>query len=125
MPTRAAGAQGPAAHAFHQPDENVRNGASSRAVSTGFRDNTTVSQRRAVCGPNIDDAEMMRGYEGNAQVMADVATVIEQAQREGRDLATALRIARVTLAYVSGPEPEPDQARALEALDRQLRALSD
>ncbi|MCP1539796.1 hypothetical protein [Methylorubrum extorquens] len=83
------------------------------------------SQRRIVRGPEIDDAEMMRGYEGNAQVMADVATVIEQAQREGRDLATALRIARVTLAYVSGPEPEPDQARALEALDRQLRALSD
>ncbi|AWI87285.1 hypothetical protein C0214_02325 [Methylobacterium sp. DM1] len=67
----------------------------------------------------------MRGYEGNAQVMADVAAVIEQAQREGRDLATALRIARVTLAYVSGPEPEPDQARALEALDRQLRSLAD
>ncbi|SOR32331.1 conserved protein of unknown function [Methylorubrum extorquens] len=94
-------------------------------MSTDFRDNTTVSQRRAVCGLDIDDAEMMRGYEGNAQIMADVATVIEQAQREGRDLATALRIARVTLAYVSGPEPEPDQARALEALDRQLRALSD
>ena len=67
----------------------------------------------------------MRGYEGNAKVMADVAAVIEQAQREGRDLATALRIARVTLAYVSGPEPEPDQARALEALDRQLRSLAD
>ncbi len=67
----------------------------------------------------------MRGYEGNAQVMADVAAVIEQAQREGRDLATALRIARVTLAYVSGPEPEPDQARALEALDRQLCSLAD
>ncbi|MDV2983847.1 hypothetical protein [Methylorubrum podarium] len=57
--------------------------------------------------------------------MADVAAVIEQAQREGRDLATALRIARVTLAYVSGPEPEPDQARALEALDRQLRSLAE
>ncbi|WP_238228816.1 hypothetical protein [Methylorubrum aminovorans] len=57
--------------------------------------------------------------------MADVAAVIEQAQREGRDLATALRIARVTLAYVSGPEPKPDQARALEALDRQLRSLAD
>ncbi|MEE7456846.1 MULTISPECIES: hypothetical protein [Methylobacteriaceae] len=67
----------------------------------------------------------MRGYEGNAQVMADVAAVIEEARREGRDLATALRIARVTLAYVSGPEPEPEQARALEAIDRQLRALSD
>jgi hypothetical protein len=125
MPTRAAGAQGPAAHAFHQPGENVRDGVSSRAVIADFRDNTTFSQRHAVCGPDIDDPEMMRGYEGNAQVMADVATVIEQAQREGRDLATALRIARVTLAYVSGPEPEPDQARALEALDRQLRALSD
>ncbi|WP_455976936.1 hypothetical protein [Methylorubrum populi] len=68
---------------------------------------------------------MMRGYEGNAQVMADVAAVIERAQREGRDLATALRIARVTLAYVSGPEPEPEQARALEAIDQQLRALSE
>lgn len=67
----------------------------------------------------------MRGYEGNAQVMADVAAVIEEARREGRDLATALRIARVTLAYISGPEPEPEQARALEAIDRQLRALSD
>ncbi|GJE74145.1 MULTISPECIES: hypothetical protein [Methylorubrum] len=66
----------------------------------------------------------MRGYEAKAQVMADVATVIEQARREGRDLATALRIARVTLAYVSGPEPDPDQARALEAIDRQLRQLS-
>lgn len=67
----------------------------------------------------------MRGYEGQAQVMADVAAVIEEARREGRDLATALRIARVTLAYVSGPEPEPEQARALDAIDRQLRALSD
>ncbi|MBD8905894.1 hypothetical protein MZTS_03950 [Methylorubrum zatmanii] len=67
----------------------------------------------------------MRGYEGNAQVMADVAAVIERARSEGRDLATALRIARVTLAYVSGPEPEPEQARALEAIDRQLRALSE
>ncbi|CAO4176639.1 hypothetical protein EEDFHM_03941 [Methylorubrum populi] len=57
--------------------------------------------------------------------MADVAAVIERAQREGRDLATALRIARVTLAYVSGPEPEPEQARALEAIDQQLRALSE
>lgn len=57
--------------------------------------------------------------------MADVAAVIEEARREGRDLATALRIARVTLAYVSGPEPEPEQARALDAIDRQLRALSD
>ncbi|MEH3117394.1 MAG: hypothetical protein PGN25_07240 [Methylorubrum populi] len=57
--------------------------------------------------------------------MADVAAVIEQARREGRDLATALRIARVTLAYVSGPEPEPAQTRALEAIDRQLRELSE
>ncbi|GEL44028.1 hypothetical protein MEX01_46190 [Methylorubrum extorquens] len=97
----------------------------SRAVIAGFRDDMKFSQRRTARGPDIDDPEMMRGYEGNAQVMADVATVIEQAQREGRDLATALRIARVTLAYVSGPEPEPDQARALEALDQQLRALSD
>ncbi|MFY9289686.1 MAG: hypothetical protein WAP03_03125 [Methylorubrum rhodinum] len=66
----------------------------------------------------------MRGYEAKAQVMADVATVIEQARREGRDLATALRIARVTLAYISGPQPDPEQARALEAFDRQLRQLS-
>ncbi|GAB6841108.1 hypothetical protein JCM2811A_01090 [Methylorubrum rhodinum] len=56
--------------------------------------------------------------------MADVATVIEQARREGRDLATALRIARVTLAYISGPQPDPEQTRALEAFDRQLRQLS-
>lgn len=76
-------------------------------------------------GPDIDDPDMMRGYEGKAQVMADVAAVIDQARREGRDLATALRIARVTLAYVSGPEPEPEQARALEAIDRQLRELSE
>ncbi|MCJ2027898.1 hypothetical protein MKK50_00435 [Methylobacterium sp. J-043] len=95
------------------------------AVIAGFRDDAKFSQRRTVCGPDIDGPEMMRGYEGNAQVMADVATVIDQARREGRDLATALRIARVTLAYVSGPEPEPDQARALEALDQQIRALSD
>ena len=67
----------------------------------------------------------MKGYEAKAQVMADVAAVIDKARQEGRDLATALRIARVTLAYVSGPEPAPEQARALEAIDRQLRQLSE
>ena len=104
MPPRTTGAQGPATHAFHQRTGNVRKSGAAR-----------IAARTA----------MMRGYEGHAQVMADVAAVIEQAQREGRDLATALRIARVTLAYVSGPEPEPDQARALEALDRQLRSLAE
>ena len=67
----------------------------------------------------------MRGYAASAQVMADVAAVIEQARREGRDLATALRIARVTLAYVSGPNPDPEQARALEAFDRHLKDIAD
>jgi len=65
----------------------------------------------------------MKGYAGNAQTMADVAAVIEQARREGRDLATALRIARVTLAYVSGPEPGPDQAQALAEIDRRLKDI--
>lgn len=66
----------------------------------------------------------MKGYAANAQIMADVASVIEQARREGRDLATALRIARVTLAYVSGPNPDPDQAKALEQIDQHLKAMS-
>ncbi len=70
-------------------------------------------------------AAPMRGYEAKAQVMADVAAVIEQARREGRDPATALRIARVTLAYVSGPEPDPEQTRALAAIDQELRQLSN
>jgi len=67
----------------------------------------------------------MKGYAGNAQTMADVAAVIEHARREGRDLATALRIARVTLAYVSGPEPDPEQARALADIDRHLRDITE
>ena len=65
----------------------------------------------------------MKGYAGNAQIMADVAAVIEQARREGRDLATALRIARVTLAYVSGPNPDPEQVEALETFDRHLKDI--
>ena len=66
----------------------------------------------------------MKGYAAKAQIMTDVATVIEQARREGRDLITALRIARVTLAYVSGDNPDSDQAKALEDFDRQLKQLS-
>ena len=65
----------------------------------------------------------MKGYAANAQIMADVAAVIEQARREGRDLATALRIARVTLAYVSGPNPDAEQAKALEDFDRHLKTI--
>lgn len=68
--------------------------------------------------------DAMKGYAANAQIMADVAAVIEQARREGRDLATALRIARVTLAYVNGPDPNPEQTRAIEAFDRQLKSMS-
>ena len=67
----------------------------------------------------------MKGYAANAQIMMDVAAVIEQARREGRDLATALRIARVTLAYVSGPDPDSEQAKALKEFDQQLKQLSD
>ncbi|GEP08426.1 hypothetical protein [Methylobacterium gnaphalii] len=66
----------------------------------------------------------MRGYAANAQIMADVAAVIEQARREGRDVATALRIARVTLAYVSGPNPDPEQAKTLESIDQHLKTIS-
>ena len=67
----------------------------------------------------------MKGYAAKAQIMADVAAVIEQARREGRDLATALRIARVTLAYVSGPNPDPDQAKALQEMDEHLKEITD
>lgn len=65
----------------------------------------------------------MKGYAANAQIMADVAAVIDQARREGRDVATALRIARVTLAYLSGPNPDPDQAKALKELDETLQDI--
>ena len=67
----------------------------------------------------------MKGYAGNAQVMADVAAIIEQARREGRDLATALRIERVTLAYVSGPDPDREQSQALETIDRHLETITE
>ncbi len=67
----------------------------------------------------------MKGYAANAQVMADVAAVIEQARHEGRDLATALRIARVTLAYVSGPDPDPEQVEALKDFDRALKRIGE
>ncbi len=66
----------------------------------------------------------MKGYAANAQAMTDVATVVEQARREGRDLATALRIARVTVAYLSGPEPDPEQAKVLAEFDRQLQSMA-
>ncbi|GEP00753.1 hypothetical protein [Methylobacterium haplocladii] len=69
--------------------------------------------------------DAMKGYAANAQIMADVAAVIEQARLEGRDLATALRIARVTLAYVSGPNPDPEQAKALESFDQHLKTIAD
>ncbi|GJE26502.1 hypothetical protein [Methylobacterium organophilum] len=67
----------------------------------------------------------MRGYAAKAQIMVDVAAVIDEARREGRDLATALRIARVTLAYVSGPHPDPEQAKALAAIDRHLKEIAE
>lgn len=67
----------------------------------------------------------MKGYAANAQIMMDVAAVIEQARREGRDLATALRIARVTLAYVSGPDPDTEQTKVLKEFDQELRRISD
>lgn len=92
------------------------------ARGSGTRTSGALRARGSQTAGRHRDA--MRGYEAKAQVMADVATVIEQARREGRDLATALRIARVTLAYISGPQPDPEQARALEAFDRQLRQLS-
>ncbi len=66
----------------------------------------------------------MKGYAANAQNMLNVAAVIEQARREGRDLITALRIARVTLAYVSGPNPDRKQADALNTMDRHLATMS-
>ena len=49
---------------------------------------------------------------------------VAEVMAAAREYAIA-RHDRVTLAYVSGPEPEPEQARALEAIDRQLRALSE
>ena len=67
----------------------------------------------------------MKGYAANAQIMMDVAAVIEQARREGRDLVTALRIARVTLAYVSGPDPDTEQTKVLKEFDQELRRISD
>lgn len=66
----------------------------------------------------------MKGYAANAQIMIDVAAVLEHARREGRDLVTALRIARVTLAYVSGPTPDRKQTDALDTMDRHLEAMS-
>lgn len=104
----------------------MHRGKSAHVAWTCFADarGSDTSSSAALAARSAQAAKHMRGYEAKAQVMADVATVIEQARREGRDLATALRIARVTLAYLSGPQPDPEQARALEAFDKQLRQLS-
>ncbi|MDQ0447722.1 hypothetical protein [Methylobacterium aerolatum] len=59
-----------------------------------------------------------------AQTMTDIASVIERARREGRDLATALRIARATLTYLSGPNPTADQRAALRDFDQSMAAIA-
>lgn len=56
--------------------------------------------------------------------MTDIASVIERARFEGRDLATALRIARVMLSYLSGPNPSADQLRALRDFDQSMAAIA-
>ncbi len=63
----------------------------------------------------------MRGYAATAQCMMDVTAVIESARSEGRDVATALNIARVTLVYLSGPRPNAEQFDRLATFDRHLR----
>jgi hypothetical protein len=90
------------------------------------RRNDTEEQPRwaADTATGAESRDAMKGYAANAQIMADVAAVIEQARREGRDVATALRIARVTLAYVSGPNPDPEQAKTLENFDRHLKTIA-
>ena len=55
--------------------------------------------------------------------MTDVARILEQARRQGRDAATTLRIARATLAYTNGPDPAQSQTEALAAIDEHLRKL--
>ncbi len=66
----------------------------------------------------------MTSYAATAQSMTDVAAVIERARVEGRDLATALRIARATLGYLSSPSPNENQIKALRALDQRLAEMS-
>lgn len=66
----------------------------------------------------------MIGYATKAQQMTDIASVIERARCEGRDLATALRIARATLTYLSGPNPSADQQAALRDFDRSMAAIA-
>ena len=67
----------------------------------------------------------MIGYAANAQSMTDVAAIIERARSEGRDLATALRIARATLDYLSSPVPDAEQVKALRALDHHLAEIAN
>jgi hypothetical protein len=65
----------------------------------------------------------MKGYSATEQAMTDVARILEQARRQGRDAATTLRIARATLAYTNGPDPAQSQTEALAAIDEHLRKL--
>ncbi|WP_162560505.1 hypothetical protein [Methylobacterium durans] len=51
----------------------------------------------------------MRSYEATAEAMENVAGILEQARREGRDPAAALQIALVTLNYIAGRDPNPAQ----------------
>lgn len=51
----------------------------------------------------------MHSYETTAEAMENVACIIEQARREGRDLPTALQITLATLDYVAGRFPTPNQ----------------
>jgi DNA-binding Xre family transcriptional regulator len=67
----------------------------------------------------------MTSYAVKAQSMTDVAAIIERARIEGRDLATALRIARATLGYLSSPKPTEIQITALKALDHHLDEISN
>ena len=62
----------------------------------------------------------MQGYEATAEAMENVACIIEQARREGRDPATALQITLVTLNYVAGRSPTPSQEKTLAALQVSL-----
>ncbi len=66
----------------------------------------------------------MSGSAAVVRSMTDVSVIIEQARLEGRDLATALRIARATLHYVSSPDPDANQRRALRALDERLAEIA-
>ncbi|WP_336490861.1 hypothetical protein [Methylobacterium nigriterrae] len=63
----------------------------------------------------------MHGYEATAEAMENVACIIEQARRDGRDPSTALQITLVTLNYVAGRAPTLGQQRTLAALHTSLR----